>query len=454
MTPIRRRPHGPRLALLAGLVGILLVSQMSLGARQGELVVFLRTSETPPTPVTVDVVSVEVVTVDGQVVPLSSGPLALSSDRFGPAGEELVRGLIAKGAYETLRLTLPAEGDEPAPVVDLIVGTRVRRNSATTIFLTWNPSLPLGVDSEAITARLEQPQLRSQLILVTNRGTNDLTVIQRHLKEVVGVIKVGREPMGIASDPTGQTVYVANSGSDTISVVDTQTRRVLDTLQLDFGSTPTDVAVSRDGRRLFVAAANRGSVLAFGTATLTEEAEARDVGVRPERLVVSPDGATVFVANRLSNSITVLEARTLQILRTIPVESQPIEMVVEPNRGRIFVSHGASDAVVVIDTNRTIANTLSFGAPIGGLAIDEAGRRLYLSAASLGRVLFSRPGIDTVTGFAPLAGPGRIVVDPDGKSIYVLEPEADRLRIVDGIMARTGGTIPTGKRPFDLVLLQ
>ena len=72
---------------------------------------------------------------------------------------------------------------------------------------------------------------------------------------------------------------------------------------------------------------------------------------------------------------------------------------------------------------------------------------------ALDRLLFAHPEGENVTGFVSLPGPGRMALDPDGKKIYVVDPVGDRLRIVNRILVRAEGSIPTGPRPHDLVLL-
>ncbi|GDY65937.1 hypothetical protein SAV14893_053300 [Streptomyces avermitilis] len=52
------------------------------------------------------------------------------------------------------------------------------------------------------------------------------------------VIPVGDTPGGIALTPTGTRAYVANHGSNTVSVLDTVTDTVIDTIATGAGPTP------------------------------------------------------------------------------------------------------------------------------------------------------------------------------------------------------------------------
>ena len=83
-------------------------------------------------------------------------------------------------------------------------------------------------------------------------------------------INVGRHPSAMLI--RGTRLYVASASTDSISVVDTATSRVIRTLHdappagPREGSTPNALALSRDGSRLFVAEADNNAVAVFDVA--------------------------------------------------------------------------------------------------------------------------------------------------------------------------------------------
>src|SRR4051794_22289341 len=64
-------------------------------------------------------------------------------------------------------------------------------------------------------------------------------------------------PKGIALTPNGKALYVANSGNQTVSVVDTATKHITHTISDPSFSSPTGVAVAPDSAAAYVS--NRGS---------------------------------------------------------------------------------------------------------------------------------------------------------------------------------------------------
>ncbi len=99
-------------------------------------------------------------------------------------------------------------------------------------------------------------------VLVDKRGaalSGTVSIINLRDNRELREIATGLHPSGLALSTDGRTLFVANANSDTISVIDTETLRVTDTISvrpdpsLPFGSQPNALALSQDGRTLYVA---------------------------------------------------------------------------------------------------------------------------------------------------------------------------------------------------------
>jgi YVTN family beta-propeller protein len=65
------------------------------------------------------------------------------------------------------------------------------------------------------------------------------------------MVAVGSIPRGLAVTPDGKHAHVADSGDNTVSVIDTASNTVVATVPV--GSLPFGVAVTPDGKRAYVA---------------------------------------------------------------------------------------------------------------------------------------------------------------------------------------------------------
>jgi YVTN family beta-propeller protein len=80
-------------------------------------------------------------------------------------------------------------------------------------------------------------------------------------------IETGLHPSDLELSRNGRRLYVANANSDTVSVIDTRARRVIETVlarpvpALPFGSAPDAVALAPNGRNLYVASAGSNAIM-------------------------------------------------------------------------------------------------------------------------------------------------------------------------------------------------
>jgi len=70
----------------------------------------------------------------------------------------------------------------------------------------------------------------------------------------------------------------------------------------------------------------------------------------PTGVAVNPTGSRLYVANTLSNTVSVIDTATNGVVATIPVGDAPIGVAVAPDARRVYVANSASSSVSVIDT--------------------------------------------------------------------------------------------------------
>ena len=143
-------------------------------------------------------------------------------------------------------------------------------------------------------------QASGLLVYISNTGSDEVWVVDMDSEAVVAVVSVGNDPRGIDIAPDNSRVYVANRFGNSVSVIDTATNSVVKTIDLDAvtATEPYDVVVSPDGSQLYVAMKNGGSENGDGTVAVVDlpagdvVAEAiLDSDASPEGIVVTPGRA-------------------------------------------------------------------------------------------------------------------------------------------------------------------
>jgi YVTN family beta-propeller protein len=166
-------------------------------------------------------------------------------------------------------------------------------------------------------------------LYVSDWGSRSVSVVDTEKARRVRTITVGVRPNEMALAPDGR-LFVACAGDNTVHVIQTRTleelepgasptrrlpegtREIISTsLYPDSpeGSTPDAVAISSDGRTLFVANADNNDVMVVDISNSISEEARRNresvsvvegfipVGWYPSALAISPDNGTLFVAN-------------------------------------------------------------------------------------------------------------------------------------------------------------
>ncbi|KAE9650854.1 YncE family protein, partial [Pseudomonas sp. PB105] len=106
-----------------------------------------------------------------------------------------------------------------------------------------------------------------------------------------------------------------------------------------------------------------------------------NVGGKPRRLVVSPDGSRVYVTNSTSHSVSVISTATRQVIHTITGLSNPYAIAISPNGGILYVSNLGTQRVTVINTTSyEFINQITGIATPYGLALNTLGTRLYVTS--------------------------------------------------------------------------
>ncbi len=192
----------------------------------------------------------------------------------------------------------------------------------------------------------------SDQVIVTTEETRDVIKVDVGAGEVVG--SVATDQIGshlLALTPDSSRAFVTSRGSDTVSVIDTASMDLVQTLPADVG--PEGVFVSPDGKEVWVGNNQSQTVIIYDAETL-ERMETIEVGFLPIRVRFSPDGTKVAIADLRGDRIHIYDAASRQKVTSVDLMPSgaiaPASLFFHPNGA--FLYAGAQDGarVVEIDT--------------------------------------------------------------------------------------------------------
>jgi YVTN family beta-propeller protein len=150
------------------------------------------------------------------------------------------------------------------------------------------------------------------------------------------------------------------------------------------------------------------------------------VGSGPAGVAVDPDTGTVYVANHLDGTVSVISEATDAVTNTISVGGDLGGVAVDHGTGTVYVtaspgnSGNSNEVVVISEATDTVTTTIGVGLLPSGVAVDPDTGTVYVANRNAGTVSVISDATDTVTATINVGGnPILAAVDPGTGTVYV-----------------------------------
>ncbi len=282
-------------------------------------------------------------------------------------------------------------------------------------------------------------------------------------------IQVGDLPLAIVLHPDGKHLLVANNGYGTqsIMVIDLADRKVIDRAVVE--KAWLGLRTSADGRRVYAGGGMSNTVLAFsfenGKLTPLAPIPVGNPGadIYPGGLCISDQ--KLFVANNLSNNLSVIDLASGKALASIPVGDHPYTCVASPDGKKVYASVWGAAQVAVVDTeSQTVTERIATEDHPNAMIFSKDGKRLFVANANTNTI----SAIDLAAGKAKERisvalypnSPGgsttnALALSPDGVRLYAANADNNNVAVIDigePGMSKVLGFIPVGWYPTALAL--
>jgi YVTN family beta-propeller protein len=258
--------------------------------------------------------------------------------KVGQHPHEMVLSPDGKFAYITdngvMRIENAGRGGNTVSIVDVPGRRRVSTIKLDQYFR------PHGIDLDPTTNRLaitvENPD---QFLLLDIRDRRILRAYDTK----------GKTPHMVRFGPTkggAQYAYVSNSGSGTLSVVQLATGGEMKVLPI--GERPEGSRLSTDHRELYVTNRESGTITIIDTTRQAQVGLIKTGGKGPVRVDVTPDGRYLVYALMHAHKIEIADLQTRMPVAQIPVEGEPISLSVSGDGQYAFASSEEIDTVHII----------------------------------------------------------------------------------------------------------
>ena len=268
---------------------------------------------------------------------------------------------------------------------------------------------------------------------------NKVSVIDTSTDKLIDTVSVDRKPLAITYNPSNNHVYVANTFSDTVSVIDTlRNNDIISNIPVGHfaGNSSSAIAYNSNNGNIYVANIGSDSISEIDRSTNAVVSTFKQI-FNPAGIAYDPGNGHVYVTNKEANTVSVIDTlRNSKVIATIPVGTSPSAIIFDSDNGHVYVANTGSDnsrdTISVIDTstNKVIATILVGNGP-NGITVDTVSGRIYVTNTFSNNISVIDSSKNKVTTTILVgSNPYGIVYNPSNREIYVANHGSNTISVI------------------------
>jgi YVTN family beta-propeller protein len=302
---------------------------------------------------------------------------------------------------------------------------------------------------------------------ISDGADNTVTVLDLVYLRRDRVLQVGKDPTGLAANPVRNEIYVANAGSDSVSLIDAEKNDVA--LTIGVHHTPYSLDVAPDGKRLYVANSGSNTVSVIDLDKRREIAAAA-TGEAPGVVRVAPDNRTLVVSNRVAGSVSIYGIQRENVAHPLVLRAAfagcpgATDVAILPDSSKAFVAcsgghnvmaiwlaaapdswRGKQDAALQHDQ---LLCLLDVGKTPTHLAVKPDGGEVFSTNFDSDSISEISTWTNEVSSTYVIGSkPSRAIISNDNSSLWVTNFGADSASLYSIDDGRAVDSVHTGSRP-------
>lgn len=225
---------------------------------------------------------------------------------------------------------------------------------------------------------------KTRTLYTSNTRGNSVHAVDIKTGKVIATISNGAEKSHtreIVVDEKNNLVYVSDVGdTSSVWVIDGKTNSYRYSLE-NAGKTATGLAIDSDKGLLYVTAMGDNKVIVYDTKT-RQQVNAFDSGSEsPINVSYDKKGNRLFVTDSKNSILTVLNAKSGELLKKVEVGNNPIGVSFDPKNNRVYTANRQGKSVTVVDGNsyavikeiptEGLSNTVAINAKTGAAYVTN-----------------------------------------------------------------------------------
>jgi YVTN family beta-propeller protein len=241
----------------------------------------------------------------------------------------------------------------------------------------------------------------------------------------------------IAINPNTDKAYVTNSDISNVTVINSTTGNILDTIKLN--GSPEDIAANPSTNKIYVASGSGIDIIDGETDELSKTINPSNF-FHPVAIAINQNTNRIYSVNEekewrssTHGSLTVNDGKTDKLIYNISVGNSPSDIDINSNTNKIYVADKFSNTVYVIDegSGRLLSN-ITVGRELESLAIDSLDNKIYV-LYGFGKRISIINGVDNkiINTYTTDQEVDSIYMHPKTNNLYVTYPHNNTLSIIN-----------------------
>jgi YVTN family beta-propeller protein len=330
----------------------------------------------------------------------------------------------------------------------------------------YEPSAPL---QQVPWGRSDIPVSSHDRVYAANQTSNTVSVIDPSTDKLLGVIRLG-DPVpaslsplyagqllvhGLGYSPDGRTLAVVSIASNSVTLIDTATNKVETVVYV--GRSPHEAFFTPDGRELWVSVRGENYISVIDPVKKIETSRIT-VANGPGMTMFGPDGKYGLVCSSFTPELAVIDVASHQIVKRVP-QASPFcpNIAVSPESDEVWITLKDVGKVQVYSAKPPFEQqALLETGPITNhvnFVTTRNGKFAYVTIGGLNEVkVFRRGAIPELVAAIPVGSlPHGLWPSGNGSRIYVALENAVEAAVIDTLTNRVIGNVPIGQTTQALV---
>lgn len=246
--------------------------------------------------------------------------------------------------------------------------------------------MPVGVvstiflrpkEGEGANPRAVAVNERTNTTYLANKGSNNVSVINGETSEVVAVVPVGQRPCALAVNNKTGKIYVASSFDQRITIIDDQTHTRIDHFEVGHCN---GLYADDTNNLLYVCNASEDALDIYNG--LNARIHSVKVGKGPITVALDPTRQMAYVANGTDGTLTLIDTETFMAIDNLYIAPDLTGLAIDTVRGKAYLSSDLISALYVVDTQtRRVCGAITLPSPTSDVAVNKNTGTCYLSSS-------------------------------------------------------------------------